>query len=516
MIPTRRKIFLAATGLLLLMGWPLPVCAQQVRVTQAQVNRAIDRGLAYLVRMQYPDGSFSLHHSYPVGSTALALYTMLKCGLDREHQAVRRALAYALSRPEKKTYSHGCLLLALATLDPQKYKERIFAMARELLEWQQPSGIWGYPSGTGDFSNTQYALLGLWAAGKAGFQAPVKHLRRAVQVLCRPQTAYGGWRYRPQDGADRPITGSMTAAGAGSLGLILELAGRKSGRSWREKLDRGTETRARGHLERGLDWFKENFSARTNPVPKGSRHKPSGTRYYYYLYGVERLGAFAKRDLFGRHDWYWEGADRLVEKQSKRDGFWSSWPGDPTKTCFALLFLRRATRPVTDYSPNRVARLGGKKQHDFEIRARGEGPVEMWVSSWPPHIKSLFGWADGKLRIAWVRWLSNGREIAKKRGDSAAPLSPSRASFPHRQALAKNGTFRIKAEAELVDARGRRILLESNQTEITLDHFLTEELAEWLVHPGANLLNPGLPGLEWEIRASSSTGGNGPEKAVDH
>jgi hypothetical protein len=33
-----------------------------------------------------------------------------------------------------------------------------------LLDWQQGSGMWSYPSGATDLSITQYAALGLWSA----------------------------------------------------------------------------------------------------------------------------------------------------------------------------------------------------------------------------------------------------------------------------------------------------------------------------------------------------------------
>ena len=65
---------------------------------------------------------------------------------------------------------------------------------------------------------------------------------------------------------------------------------------------------------------------------------------YYYLWGVERrMAAFMEVDeLFGR-DWYQEGARHLLGQNE--DGGWSN---DLDETCFAILFLARATQGGRD------------------------------------------------------------------------------------------------------------------------------------------------------------------------
>ena len=58
------------------------------------------------------------------------------------------------------------------------------------------------------------------------------------------------------------------------------------------------------------------------------------------LYGTE---------LIGRHEWYVEGAKLLLDAQ-KADGSWRVANGENAAydTCFAILFLRRATMPLGD------------------------------------------------------------------------------------------------------------------------------------------------------------------------
>lgn len=81
--------------------------------------------------------------------------------------------------------------------------------------------------------------------------------------------------------------------------------------------------------------------------------RPSArTFHYYWLYAVERLGMLLRLRHIGFHEWYREGAQWLVGAQ-EADGGWVNPAGslgapEPplAATCFALLFLRRATLPV--------------------------------------------------------------------------------------------------------------------------------------------------------------------------
>jgi len=73
--------------------------------------------------------------------------------------------------------------------------------------------------------------------------------------------------------------------------------------------------------------------------------------HYYYLYGLERAGILYGTETFGSHEWYPEGAEFLLANQ-RADGAWISkdnaYANAVWDTCFAILFLRRATRPLQD------------------------------------------------------------------------------------------------------------------------------------------------------------------------
>ena len=63
----------------------------------------------------------------------------------------------------------------------------------------------------------------------------------------------------------------------------------------------------------------------------------------------ERVGILGNIELIGANAWYVQGAQHLVKAQ-KDDGHWNSGtelePADVLDSCFALLFLKKATMPV--------------------------------------------------------------------------------------------------------------------------------------------------------------------------
>jgi hypothetical protein len=98
-------------------------------------------------------------------------------------------------------------------------------------------------------------------------------------------------------------------------------------------------------IDGGLAWLAHHFAVDHHPPRKQGKDGPEEPGYfYYYLYALERVGALTSRQYLGEHDWYREGAEELLRRQLA-DGSWPSggWDDDLVNTCFALLFLRRAT-----------------------------------------------------------------------------------------------------------------------------------------------------------------------------
>jgi hypothetical protein len=204
--------------------------------------------------------------------------------------------------------------------------------------------------GDHDHSNMQYAALGLRACHDAGMRFEAKLLKEvddfwrknqiedkdareeilqldppkkaqkpgpgSTKALVAVKAAPEGWGYQGNSGEAR---GSMTAGAVGALCILDYL----QGKDWREDRD----------VLQGMQWINRHFSVTENPE-MGEKW------YYYYMYGLERAGMLFGTETIGSHRWYREGADQLIKDQAAN----GSWGGSVVDTCFAILFLKRATR----------------------------------------------------------------------------------------------------------------------------------------------------------------------------
>ncbi|MEZ6015074.1 MAG: hypothetical protein R3F49_08175 [Planctomycetota bacterium] len=305
-----------------------------------RVGEAIDKGVAFLTRIATADDGRHVNSvNQRPGVRALILYTLLKGGASASDPLVQDLVFGLTEDTIDQTYDAACMLLALEAHDGLAHRAWIESLAQKLIDWQEPSGAWSYPGLVIDLSNTQYAALGLWAASKAGVDVPVEVWRKLAESTFEYHSPDGGFSYTAPPGGS---TGSMTTAGVGVLALCeqeLALHG---------ALDGPFAAELAARRKRGLDWLDARFAVDTNPALGGF--------HYYYLYGLERMGALAGVSLVGAHDWYAEGATWLLGAQND-DGAWEHG-SDLADTCFAVLFLERAT----GRAKRRVAMSGPKRQ----------------------------------------------------------------------------------------------------------------------------------------------------------
>ncbi|HEX5136330.1 MAG TPA: prenyltransferase/squalene oxidase repeat-containing protein [Planctomycetota bacterium] len=201
------------------------------------------------------------------------------------------------------------------------------------------AGGWRYgqANGDADLSATQFVLLALRAASQAGYpidKVSPESWEAAAQFAKNCQKPDGGFGYQ----VGGPSYASMTACGVGSLLICkeqMDLSEDKKAPPWIDD-----------SIKRGMEWLDKNFDAETN----SGAERPE---LFYYLYGVERVGDLSGRKEFNGKDWYLRGAMLLLDRQ-EGDGKWSDPTGYPPTdvlgTCFALLFLKRATVPVVTFS----------------------------------------------------------------------------------------------------------------------------------------------------------------------
>jgi hypothetical protein len=379
-----------ASVLFLLLGATItPALAQDPgAVSQREIDQAIRKGGDFL-KTTAVSGADWLHPN----CDELILLTLIHAGVPETNPKFEEYLRHCLQAPLEKTYKVALLAMCLEELDASGYQMKIAQCAAFLLDNQAANGQWlygkpvdlknypfvekekktatdgGKPAGarefgptvrehkkpsksiivpqtrhegeTGDNSNSQYASLGLRACFDANIKLPpdALHLARKWWVESQwPDESDGakagknavnsggdsvkiqGWSYKKSgDEGQKEPTQAMTAGAVGATVIYEYMLGRDF------KKDAVTKA--------GVNWITKHYVINDS---------------LYYMYALERAGMLYDTAKFGEHDWYWEGAKHLVHSQNA-DGSWGK-NDKPEKntwdTCFAILFLKKATRGV--------------------------------------------------------------------------------------------------------------------------------------------------------------------------
>jgi len=213
------------------------------RATTAQeddrrVDRATDKALEYLARMQSPDGSWpatGLNKNTAVASLAVMAF-MAKGhtpGEGRYGDVINKGIDFVMSTSDPNTgyiaerggmmYSHGTATLMLAEAvgmtsgaREKKIRETLERAVKLILVSQQiprqnraEQGGWRYSpnSRDSDMSVTGWQLLGLRAAKNAGADVPLAAIDEAVAYVKRSASKGGGFGYQPGGGPNHARSG---------------------------------------------------------------------------------------------------------------------------------------------------------------------------------------------------------------------------------------------------------------------------------------------------------------------
>jgi len=351
------------TRLLLFVGAIITVVRPaHAEITAEQVQQAMQRGVLFLKSQQMKaTGNWPERPGFRGGLTALCTLALLECGEPVDSPAVQKSLSYLRSLDElRDTYSVATQIMALAAAEPKKDMLLIRERAEWLVRAQVPdgdrAGAWSYfaKHTGGDNSNSQFAVLGLHEAELAGVEIAEHTWERALKYWksCqRPDGAFG--YYKDVEGVPRAAsTGSMTCAGIAALIIASGKMHDGDARVVSGAVKCCCQQQDNSDVERAFQWLGNHFSVQVNPGPAGGsrvRVDFSLSGRLYYLYGMERVGRLTGRRFIGRHDWYREGAEALVDEQDD-DGSWlGAGHGEDNKliaTSFALLFLSKGRRPV--------------------------------------------------------------------------------------------------------------------------------------------------------------------------
>ncbi len=401
-------------------------------------------------------------YRHPAGPTALALYTLLKCGVSPKHPVIERGFNFLQNKHKITTefddvngkgyswrlteaassYELSVMILALTAKydhfkksarsrrakkagklrikDPED-KEWLQEMVRALESRRglpnadDKSQLWRYNvpqikrggggrkggtihtlqkggpgvHGNTDLSSTQLAALALFSAQRFGVHTDPDTWFRIIEYTLgnqeeegpkheRHDPIYQDGRYaKPIDHArgfcylkgspshsEGKATGAMTACGIANLLMAKQiLANHKSKKARKRFMDGPLPKKMETAVWDGLAWLDRHWSSFANPVKNGY--------HVYYLYCLERAMDILGKRLVGKHMWYVEGAKQLLRRQKPvnvkfLDGkrgktreapgvFWNTKtthePYDVLDTCFALLFLKRATRGLVPIGP---------------------------------------------------------------------------------------------------------------------------------------------------------------------
>ena len=321
-----------------------------------KINKSINDGVQYLRNIRNKTThweSFWIEQLTGMegGITALATLSLLNCGIRADDADVAEPLKYLRKLPQQKTYVVGLVNMVLAEarnpIDLPLIQANVAWLEKTAVRSGNKLVGWSYPNGPieqPDASNTQYALLGLYAAKQAGAKIN-DQLWADIQKMYLDGVKIKGeeahWFYAPDFG--RPSF-SMTVAGVSGL-LIARMGLEKSQQDLNPETGVAKTCGVYPDAEavrKGMNFIGDKF-AFANAINAKST--------FYNVYGIERVGRLSGQRFIGKSDWYREGCDYLTPIQ-KVDGSWTAENDTNFRgvhvisTSFALLFLSKGRSPV--------------------------------------------------------------------------------------------------------------------------------------------------------------------------
>lgn len=227
-------------ALLLVAAAALP--AQAADVSDQSVQRAIDRGLAWLASRQSNRGHWSANgNRYPTAMTAMSGIALLSEGSTTTQGKyapnVRLAVDYLVGRSrqngligdpqsdDRYTYGHGFAMLFLSQVlgeeeDAERRAELVDVLGRAVVfcgQAQTEAGGWGYVSakdgaGFDEGSTTITQVQGLRGCRNAGVPVPKEIIAKAIDYIHKCTLPDGGVQYNSKGGGGRPAISAAAIA----------------------------------------------------------------------------------------------------------------------------------------------------------------------------------------------------------------------------------------------------------------------------------------------------------------
>ena len=304
-----------------------------------QAEKAIERGLNFLIANQNKDGSWSgKYGGREIAGTSLGLMAFMVeghfPGFGRYGESLDRAKKYLLKRSKDSPtgamgvtmYEVGLFTIAMSELwgmtsDPKDNKEIQVALERVvniILRSQSPLGGWRYaarPDAGQDTSVTAMVFVSLASAREAGVLVPVETIERLTGYL-RDQVyseQRGGFGYQ-----GKGYTIACTAGGT----YAAQLAG-----------------------NRDTEWVQAALNTLEND-PKVFSRKDNGVFYYSHYYAMQAM-VQAGEERYAR--WYPRIRDALITLQQPNGSWDEEGRESPHKTPMAIIILGTPNRYIPVY-----------------------------------------------------------------------------------------------------------------------------------------------------------------------
>ena len=300
-------------------------------VVDKDIDRAVAGAKRFLYAQQTASGAWPQwsHRTTGEHNTVIAMLALLESGESRNNARIKKGLAALVKFDTRNLYTIATRVMVLARAGAGEknspYHGQLLADVKRLTAGAaRGGGAWGYggPERTGDNSCSQFALLALWEADRAGVKIDPALIRLVERTWVRRQRPDGGWVYAGQPDLKATTTVSMTTAGLASLYICQDVltktcqpyAHRKSSdRGWKFLADR-----------LGADYHRDGYVA----------------------FCVQRVGMASGQKFIGTMDWFGTGAAKLAEPSPYGSRYTGQW-GPIVRASFELLFLTRGRIPLT-------------------------------------------------------------------------------------------------------------------------------------------------------------------------
>ncbi len=305
--------------------------------TDAHVRDMIERIQATLLEMQDDDGRWNDEgpsHTGGTGQTALVVAALLYSGVSPQEPEVAKAmqvLADLETEEEEfeleKTYQVGLHAHVWAAVhdDLAEPINDVFYWLSTNYDPETTTIHYDGDQRSGDHSNTQYHLLGLWECAKRGIPIEGEFWEKSISHWIESQDDNGRWGYTPTNHGRHSDT--MTLAGLTAL-----LIGQQEHLRDRQRADREVAAA----INQGLAWTDDDFSSY-----RGTHQTGDGG---YHLMSIERVALASGRKYFGDRDWFRMGVEHVADNV---DGWENNQPsGRISDMALSLIFLAHGHVPV--------------------------------------------------------------------------------------------------------------------------------------------------------------------------